>query len=116
MDVFIGGICESKLVSNESDIHAYVNFRLVGSHAIYSFVVVNNNRKSKITVMNNKGTNAYTIRNFRRVCAYCVRLFCICVVRLSPSGTVHGVFVLHFAISLFSKVLEDHTCYTVMSL
>ena len=43
-------------------------------------------------------------------------LFCICVVRLSPSGTVHGVLVLHFAISLFSKVLEDHTCYTVMSL
>ena len=56
-----------KLISNQSDIHAYVNFQLVGSHAIYAFVFVNNNRKSKITVMNNKGTNAYRIRNFRRV-------------------------------------------------
>ena len=78
MHVFIGGICESKLVSNESDIHAYVNFPLVGSHAIYSFVFVNNKRKSKIMVMNNKGTNAYTIRNFRRVQknAY-VRIACV---------------------------------------
>ena len=88
MDVFIGGICGSKLISDQSDIHANANFRLVGSHAIYSFVFVNNNRKSKIradlhgtivacdkivscksalTVMSNKGTNAYTIRNFRRV-------------------------------------------------
>ena len=67
MDVFIGGICGSKLISNRSDIHANANFRLVGSHAIYSFVFANNNRKSKITVMNNKGTTAYTIRNFRRV-------------------------------------------------
>ena len=67
MDVFIGGICGSKLISNQSDIHANANFRLVGSHLIYSFVFVNNNRKSKITVMNNKGTNAYTIRNFRHV-------------------------------------------------
>ena len=59
-------VLQLEIDTNQSDI-PYVNFRLVGSHAIYSFVSENNNRKSKIMVMNNKGTNAYTTRNFRRI-------------------------------------------------
>ena len=64
VDVFIVGICGSKLIVIKAMFH-----NLCKLSTCWRPHYVNNSRKSKVRVMNNKhkGTSTYMIRNFRRV-------------------------------------------------